>query len=430
MFSPTQILWMWLRGLLAIALIGIGIALLADWYQRRERVVEEPAPVVAQGQDVGEPNLPKGATRTRVERWQFGWNRETAMLLGGSVLLLWSFGGGFSIYPRLFRRVERDGPRDDPNARRQKLRMADGSEILMETSGSPGGDVVVLTHGWGLDRNEWHYARQELGERIRLVTWDLPGLGDSDRPTDRDWSVERLAHCLDAVVSAVGEPVVLMGHSIGVMTTLTYCKLYPNALGTRVRGLVLTHGTYTNPVRTTKHAWLYTALQKPVLEPLCHLMIWLSPLVRVMNWLSYMNGSAHRQCAWSSFCGAESRQQLDYVARRYAAAAPDVIAHGMLGMFRYDATATLPSIRIPVLVVAGDRDTTCLPEASQYMASAMPIARLVTLTPAKHCGLLEHHADLHGHVLDFLTSLPAAASSSAVAADSLASAAHAVRNVT
>jgi pimeloyl-ACP methyl ester carboxylesterase len=402
MFFPTQILWIWLRGILALALIGLGISLLAEWYQRRERIVEEPAPVVAQ-------DAPNPPVRTRVERWQFGWNRETALLLGGFALLLWSFGGGMSIYPRLFRRVEREGPHAEPNATKQRLRMPDGSEIVMESTGPAGGEVVLLTHGWGLDRNEWHYARRELGERVRLVTWDLPGIRESDRPTDRDWSLEKLAACLHVVTTAIGEPVVLMGHSIGVMISLTYCKLHPELLGTRVRGLILAHGTYTNPVRTTNHAWLYAALQKPVLEPLCHLMIWLSPLVRIMNWLSYLNGSAHRQSEWSSFCGNETRQQLDYVALRYSIAAPDVMAHGMLGMFRYDVTATLSSIRVPVLVVAGDRDATCLPEASRYMAATIPNARLVTLHPAKHCGLLEHHSDLHAHVLDFLTSLPASA---------------------
>jgi hypothetical protein len=57
------------------------------------------------------------------------------------------------------------------------------------------------------------------------------------------------------------------------MIILTYCKLFPAALGTRVRALVLAHGTYTNPVRTTSMAGLYTALQKPILEPLCALVV-------------------------------------------------------------------------------------------------------------------------------------------------------------
>ncbi|MBA3575779.1 MAG: cobyrinate a,c-diamide synthase, partial [Pseudonocardiales bacterium] len=71
---------------------------------------------------------------------------------------------------------------------------------------------------------------------------------------------------LDAVVALAGNaPVVLLGHSIGGMISLTYCKLFPESVGPRVSGLVLVHTTPTNPVRTTKNAGLYTALQKPVI---------------------------------------------------------------------------------------------------------------------------------------------------------------------
>ena len=118
----------------------------------------------------------------------------------------------------------------------------------------------------------------------RLIVWDLPGLGLSKQPDNHDYSLENLARDLDAVIAlAGGRPVVLVGHSIGGMISLTHCKLFPQAMGTRVCGLVLVNTTYTNPVRTTSMAGLKTALQKPLFEPLLHLTIGLSPLVRVMN---------------------------------------------------------------------------------------------------------------------------------------------------
>ena len=45
-----------------------------------------------------------------------------------------------------------------------------------------------------------------------------------------------------------------------------------------------------------------------------------------------------------------------------------------------------------MLLVAGDQDTTTVPQASTFMRAAIPGAQLTTLTPAKHQGLLEHHA--------------------------------------
>lgn len=87
-----------------------------------------------------------------------------------------------------------------------------------------------------------------------------------------------MAGDLEAVLGLAGDrPAVLVGHSIGGMITLTFCRLFPEALAARVAGLVLVHTTPTNPVKTTGMAAFYTAIQKPVLEPLCYLMIALAP---------------------------------------------------------------------------------------------------------------------------------------------------------
>ena len=50
-------------------------------------------------------------------------------------------------------------------------------------------------------------------------------------------------------------------------------------------------------------AALYTAIETPVIIPLLYLTIALWPIVWVMNWLSYLNGSAHRSTHKESFAG-------------------------------------------------------------------------------------------------------------------------------
>ena len=186
------------------------------------------------------------------------------------------------------------------------------------------------------------------------------------------------------------------------MIVLTYCRLFPAALGPRVKGVAIAHSTYTNPAKTTSTPGLHTALQKPLMEPLCHLMIWLSPLVWLMNVLSYLRGSVHHSTDKSSFSGHESRGQLDFISRYMLVDSPAVLARGMLCMFRYDATATLATIPVPALIVAGDRDETCTPEASAFMSRTIPNAKLVTLPDSRHCGLFEHHETFHAAVEEFV----------------------------
>jgi pimeloyl-ACP methyl ester carboxylesterase len=225
------------------------------------------------------------------------------------------------------------------------------------------------------------------------MVWDLPGLGRSTRPTNQDYRLENLAGDLQAVLALAGDrPSVLLGHSIGGMITLTFCGLFPQELGTRVGGIALVQTTYTNPVRTTTLAGLLTALERPVLVPLLGLTIGLAPLVWLMNQLSYLNGSAHLSTLQSGFAGNETWGQVEHLTRLGVKAWPAVLARGMFGMLRYDATATLKTLRLPALVVAGDRDPVCRPEASDRMRQDIAGSQRVVLTPAKHMGLIEHQA--------------------------------------
>jgi pimeloyl-ACP methyl ester carboxylesterase len=286
-----------------------------------------------------------------------------------------------------------EGPKATRDGLVRRLRRPDGSEIQVELYGPEDGPPVVLTHGWGADGTEWYYLKRQLADRFRLIVWDLPGLGLSRGPDNRDFSLEKYARDLEAVLGlAEGRPAVLLGHSIGGMITLTFCRLFPEALGTRVSGLALVHTTYTNPVRTTQHAGFYTAIEKPVIMPLLHLTIWLSPLVWIMNVLSYLNGSAHVSTIRSSYAGHQTWEQVDFMTRYQAKDSPAVLARGMFGMIHYDATATLGTLGLPTLVVPGDRDPVCQPEASLRIDREAPGARLAPLAPAKHLGLIEHHA--------------------------------------
>lgn len=397
---PTFILNIWLLGLLSFGVIGGGIYLAREWSRRSWSY--DPA----LQQSFFDP--------------QFGFNEPTLLLAAAIALLVIAFAGGLIVRGilRLMTSAgqERSG-NDDPRraAReeaksRQRLQRPDGSELEVEFYGPEDGPPIVVTHGWGLDSTAWHYLKRELTDRFRLIVWDEPGLGLSTRPANRDYSIENLARDLEAVLAlANARPAILLGHSIGGMIILTFCRLFPEALGARVAGLVLTHTTYTNPVRTTQGAAFYSAIEKPVLKPLMYLTIALSPLVWLMNWLSYLNGSTHLSTKRSSFAGTETWEQIDFIARFQTRASPAVLARGMLGMMGYDATSTLATIHVPALVVSGDRDSVCKPEASERIRQGVPAATLVPLTPAKHMGLIEHHARYATAVREFASATQPAA---------------------
>lgn len=384
---PTAVISIWFSGLLSLGIIGGAIYVLREWYERAwvydtllDRAVFNP---------------------------EIGLNGQTALLVAGLLLLLWAVAGGLIV--RLLLRLTSHNAGNEPptaarNGRVERLQRPDGSELRIERYGLESGPTLIFTHGWGTDSTEWYGPKRQLSERFQIIVWDLAGIAKSTRPDNNDYSLEKFASDLNAVVElAAGQPVVLVGHSIGGMITLTFCRLFPEALGTRVAGLILVHTTYTNPVRTTTFAALCTALERPVIVPLLHLMIWLSPLVWVMNWLSYINGSSHMSTKQSGFAGTEMWQQIDFASRYGLYLSPAVLARGMFGMLRYDASTVLKTIRVPTLVVAADHDPVCKPEASERIGREVPAARLTSLAPAKHMGHMEHHAQFATLVSDFAT---------------------------
>src|SRR5215471_13435256 len=77
------------------------------------------------------------------------------------------------------------------------------------------GDVVLLVHGYGGDRNSWLFLQEPLAARHRVYALDLPGHGTSSKDVG-DGTVGTLADAVLGVLDAIGaERAHLVGHSLG-----------------------------------------------------------------------------------------------------------------------------------------------------------------------------------------------------------------------
>ncbi len=102
--------------------------------------------------------------------------------------------------------------------------------------------TVLLSHCWTADESLWHYQVRDLlsryGHRIRLVTWDHRGHGQSDQPVEADCTIPHLARDIGAVVDATAPdgPIVIAGHSVGGMAVTAIPEerpdLMPRIVGT------------------------------------------------------------------------------------------------------------------------------------------------------------------------------------------------------
>ena len=376
---PSQQLTLLALGLAALAILALAIYVLYRSNRPRLTVVPARRPRVA-GAHVRAVVSERPAPRRRV----LGTTIALALLLcvfAGKYLVRASHPSG-------------DGAPDLSPAKLTMVRGASGAQLSVAHYGAPEGQgpTLLFTHGWGADRRDWLYAIRDLPPGLSVVAWDLPGLGESSRPANDDYSMSTLARDLDSVLSSLGDrPVILVGHSIGGILNLEYARQFPAKLGSSVRGIVQANTTFTNPVETKKNAELSRKLQEPVFRPLLHLIAWTAPIARTVGWLAYQSGLAHLQLASQSFAGAQTWEQLDEMARYAYRSSPAVVSRGVLAMLDWDGSSVLPQITVPTLIISGDQDVTTLPWASDKMAHDIRSSQRVAVSPAAHLGPVEQH---------------------------------------
>lgn len=89
-----------------------------------------------------------------------------------------------------------------------------GRTLAYATLGTEG-EVVVLVHGYGGDKNSWLFVQEPLSKTKLVHALDLPGHGDSTKDVG-DGSLDTLADAVLGFLDARGiEKAHLVGHSLG-----------------------------------------------------------------------------------------------------------------------------------------------------------------------------------------------------------------------
>ena len=93
------------------------------------------------------------------------------------------------------------------------------------------GEVVLLVHGYGGDRNSWLFLQEPLAARHRVYALDLPGHGTSAKDVG-DGSVGVLADAVLGVLDSIGaERAHLVGHSLGGAVAVAAAARDPRRIG-------------------------------------------------------------------------------------------------------------------------------------------------------------------------------------------------------
>jgi pimeloyl-ACP methyl ester carboxylesterase/uncharacterized membrane protein YbhN (UPF0104 family) len=230
---------------------------------------------------------------------------------------------------------------------------------------------LVLLHGQPGSPADWHQVAELLPAQLRAVAADRPGYGSSHLPAGGFAANARAV--IDGLDGRGIDRAVLVGHSFGGGVAMSAASLAPE----RVEAVVLLASVGPG----CANVW-DRVLAAPGTGPLCALVAWkLTPWIararlamarrragrslrpeEHVNWQVWGHKGSARGALWRTFL-AEQRallRELDELER------------------------TLPTVQVPVLVLADPRDTLVPVETARCLARSLPDARLQLINRAGH----------------------------------------------
>jgi len=258
----------------------------------------------------------------------------------------------------------------------QTLTSRDGARIAFERSGT--GPPLVFVHGGWDDHTAWRQVLPTLARQFTVYALDRRGCGQSDAYRD-DHAVERDFEDVAALIDMIGEPVHLVGHSIGGCFALHGALLTPN-----VRSLVI----YEPP------------LGGPDLAP-----------AAVLDRIEALVASGDRDGAAVVFVHEVVGVPRSDVEHQRAAptwslrvAGVHAVPPGLraFGRFRFNPDR-LRALNVPALLLVGSDTTTYHKETVAIVAGTLPDAQVAVLPGQRHNANITAPDLLAAEIVRFLT---------------------------
>lgn len=275
---------------------------------------------------------------------------------------------------------------------------------------APAPVTVVFSHGYCLSQDSWHFQRAALRGVVRAVYWDQRSHGRSGRGAarlrDREpVTIDRLGRDLKAVIDAAAPegPLVLVGHSMGGMTTMALADQFPELIRERVVGVALV-GTSAGGLGEVNFG-LPVAGVNAVRRVLPGVLRALGSQAELVE--------RGRRATSDLFAGIIKRysfssKDVDPAVARFAermieSTPIDVVAEFYPAFTEHDKADALKHFaELPVLVLAGDKDLVTPSEHSEVIADLLPDAELVLVPDAGHLVMLEHPEVVTDRLADLL----------------------------
>jgi pimeloyl-ACP methyl ester carboxylesterase len=302
------------------------------------------------------------------------------------------------------------GAAADPNWRtiewRTKLNTIDidGTPVNYVDLGSGEGEPVVFVHGLGGQWQNWLENIPRVAQERRTLALDLPGFGLTPEPRDRI-TIPGYGRFVDAFCERLElDPVALVGNSMGGYVAAEVAIQFP----ARVSRLVLASAAGISSAATVR---------APILT-----------VGRIAVAFATYSAARHRRLAARPL---SRHLSLAMVARHPRLLKPDLAYEAFFkGMGKpgfddalracldYDFRERLPGVRVPTLIVWGEKDAIIPVRDADEFERLIPDSRKVVMRDTGHVPMAERPQAFNDLLMDFLAETGRAEEKEAVEGES------------
>ena len=269
--------------------------------------------------------------------------------------------------------------------------------------------TIIFVHGYALNLHCWHFQREALRGKHRMVFYDQRSHGRSDRSEREHADIDQLGDDLERVIAQLAPKgdVLLVGHSMGGMAIIAFAERHPEMFAKRVKGVALISTTAggLRPHRTISR-WIPDRFGQVVAPRVIAALAKAPELV----------DSARRSGSNIGFLVADMfafgskdvpAAQVEFLDEMLAGTSFDVLAEFFPNFSQLDKFEHLVAFAdVPTTIICGTKDKLTSIGHSRKMADHMPEAKLVECEGAGHMVIFE----AHDQVNEALEELTAAAS--------------------
>jgi pimeloyl-ACP methyl ester carboxylesterase len=258
------------------------------------------------------------------------------------------------------------------------------SDLHIEYLEGGQGDVLILLHGFGANKDNWTRIGRYLTPHFRVIAPDLPGFGESTRDPEADYSIAAQSERLHAFARALKiKSFHLAGSSMGGAISGIYAARYPE----NVKSLwLIAPGGVASADPSQVRSMLDEGRPNPLIAESVEDYEQLLDFVFVKR--PFIPPPIKRYLAQEAIDHYPLNRKI-YKQIHSAADTPPL-------------EVTLSGLTIPTLILWGASDRVLHVSGAGILKSVMPKAKLITMEGVGHLPMIEMPKDSAEFYLNFL----------------------------